>query len=496
LIPEKAQPMNRSVWLVATLSLCTFPWWVRAQLQAPWHNENHAGINGVLLNPAASTYFPLKWDFNVAEGSLFVENDLAYLERTNLLELYSSRHQLNFAFRGDTEKPPNPGDVIFDFSREEIKRISTVQMQILGPSLLLNLTDRHSVGLFTRARAAWSAWPIPAPFNYYPYDARPFFDTFEVNPFQTSFMSWSEWGMSYCYRFSGELTRTGIALSLKKLLGYEAGFFEVEEPFLFQKLPNDSIAGEVPQLRFGFTRAAIDSFPDIVLTKNGGGMGIDLGVVIVVNPSDDRDSKPYDYRLGVSIFDLGGIRFRKNAALHRMAATTRIALGGDDFQGLDRLEDYDTLIRTFSRITLGTPGATYQGAAFTMHLPTAISLQADYCFHKNLFVNATLVQEVPIFRVAPYRGSYFALTPRMEHRWFAASLPIVLYRWRDVRIGASIRLGYLVLGTENLGSFLGNGGLTGTDFYAALKINPFPLSVAGYDIKFKRKRGKVKCYEF
>jgi len=62
-----------------------------------------------------------------------------------------------------------------------------------------------------------------------------------------------------------------------------------------------------------------------------------------------------------------------------------------------------------------------------------------------------------------------------------------------LQIGAAVRLAFLTLGSENLGSFLGRKSLTGTDFYAAIKINPFRLGWKGGG---GRKGKEVKCYQF
>ena len=64
----------------------------------------------------------------------------------------------------------------------------------------------------------------------------------------------------------------------------------------------------------------------------------------------------------------------------------------------------------------------------------------------------------------------------------------------------TFKLGFLYLGTDNLGSLVGNTDLTGTDFYAALKVNPFNLGLGkkdkGFGQKRRSNRGSVKCYDF
>jgi hypothetical protein len=96
-----------------------------------------------------------------------------------------------------------------------------------------------------------------------------------------------------------------------------------------------------------------------------------------------------------------------------------------------------------------------------------------------------------------------AVVPRYEQRWFSFSLPIVLNDWRSLRMGVAARLGFLYLGTDNVGSFFKKEKLTGGDFYAGLKINAFSLGQRekrgyhrddGSTARGRQKRGKIKCY--
>lgn len=76
----------------------------------------------------------------------------------------------------------------------------------------------------------------------------------------------------------------------------------------------------------------------------------------------------------------------------------------------------------------------------------------------------------------------------------------MLHNWQDLRVGLSLKLGFLYLGTDNLESPLGQSKLTGTDYYLALKVNPFTLNVGNGTKRGKKplrgKRGAIKCYDF
>jgi hypothetical protein len=80
-----------------------------------------------------------------------------------------------------------------------------------------------------------------------------------------------------------------------------------------------------------------------------------------------------------------------------------------------------------------------------------------------------------------------------------AYLPLSLYRWQRLRLGAAIRLAFLTIGTDNLVPWMSRGNLSEAGFYAALKISPWPKNWFNGD---KARGGKQKsgrgmdCYDF
>jgi len=101
---------------------------------------------------------------------------------------------------------------------------------------------------------------------------------------------------------------------------------------------------------------------------------------------------------------------------------------------------------------------------------------------------------MPIGSISVERGNLLAVTPRYESRWVSGFLPVSVYNWQHFQIGAAVRLAFLTFGTENIGSFFGRESLTGADFYAAIKINPFKSGWKNGG--GGRKSQSVKCYEF
>jgi hypothetical protein len=69
------------VWLfIATTSLL-------AQEQIGLRTENLSGVNALSLNPASMVAFPLTWDLNLGSTGIFMENDLAFIRNSSLLNI-------------------------------------------------------------------------------------------------------------------------------------------------------------------------------------------------------------------------------------------------------------------------------------------------------------------------------------------------------------------------------------------------------------------------
>jgi hypothetical protein len=484
--------INALVWLasiVLTLQL-------QAQEQLGIQTSNFAGINGTILNPAAHSTTPFRWDINLVGGGLFIDNNYAFLRNTSIPYLLRNQDDINFVHGPDIddERQMLDNEIVLDYFTDGRERFIQFNSQLMGPSFYVKIGENHAVGAYTRGRAEMSGKGIANGFSYYDYFDRPFYENFPVDDFQGTFMAWREIGINYMFQTPTNNGKIALGVTAKIVSPYEAAFFKSNNFAQVSKLPGDSLAASQVNLEYGFTTSNLD-LDNIEPGSNGNGIAFDLGVVYTIG---DEDS--YDWKLGASILDIGKANFTSNAQYHTAVLDTTTIIGSDSYNSVDELMDLEELVQTFSQEILGDSSASLQSRAFGIGLPTAFSLQIDRAFTENIFLNATLVQSIPVSDIAIRRANTLALTPRFENRWFGASLPVVLHNWQDLRMGLSVKLGFLYLGTDNLGSLVGQSNLTGTDFYAALKINPFNLGLSkgggGLKNKNRGRRGNVKCYDF
>ena len=460
--------------------------------------ENYAGVSSLALNPAGNLTNPLKWDVNLIGGGLFVENNYAFIQNTGLLDLLKTKGGTSFVLAGSLEgQAPSNAKLVDFFTNQPNRRNVTTSVFLAGPSAAFRIGERHSVGVFTHFRYHSAAQNVPYEFSYYDYSQRAFNDPFTVQPFEAALTAWSEIGLNYAFKMPSGDGDLGFGVNVRFLQAYEGAFVENLEPFSYNKLPGDTVQFDHPHGRFAYTFSNLQGNSP-ALQQNGGGMAFDLGVI----KTFDAEGDGYRLRLGASLLDLGYLHFDKNAAAHEINPDLIALLGVNDFKKFDAPEKTDEYVKVFSQQITGDSLASYQGDAFKIALPAAFSLQADYSLTPNLFINGTWVQRIPMPGVSSRRSDLLAVAPRFEHRWFSASAPLSIYNWNRVHAGFAARLAFLVIGTDNLPSIIGQRRFTGTDFYFALKINAFDLGhhLSGMGGGSGKRRyggkGKVKCYDF
>ena len=307
-------------------------------------------------------------------------------------------------------------------------------------------------------------------------------------------MSWSEIGVNYAYK--GE-TNNGffqIGANIKYLTGNEGFFAKSNEVFKTARLYGDSLKINLPSISYGFTNANFDNVKNgtYKLQNLGHGLGIDLGFSYLIENNDYDD---YELKLSASVLDIGSVKFTQNTEEHLLVfPNTRVL----DVRAFEKINSPETAPKLLSYQLNGDSLKTLVDNNFSIGLPTALCLQADYQFFPHAFANATLIQRVPYQTVGIRRGNLLAVSARYEHRWFSVCLPIQLYEYQRVRLGFAARLACLTFGTDYVGSFLRKGNFTGSDFYFAIKLNPLGLNLdtSHWFEGFGKRGKKVDCYKF
>ncbi len=458
-----------------------------AQEQIGLRLDKYSGVNSITLNPANSAHFALGWDLNLVGAGVFLEQNYLFASPTNIPDLLRNSDSVGFA--PDIEGLPTsiPPTILVDFYNDNKTRFLSSYQEILGPSILININKNHGIGIQTKLRAAVGGFNIDNDLSYYKYQDIELGNPLEIEPFAITGMVWQEYALNYSYAQDIGSSRVSFGGSLKLMKAYESFFLDVSKPIISTKIENDSIAINDFDVRMGFTTAS-QSQEAFANEFTGQGFGLDLGASFLIEP----DNGDYFARIGVAILDLGKVNFSTQSEKYRLQNTTPADLSAEDFNGVTTK---DEAFKALSSAIIGDSLAAKQPAGYSLWAPTALSVQGDIQFKKNLFVGGSWVQRIPFSPLSVKRNNSLSLYPRFETRWFSVGVPLVLYNWQDFRLGTSMRIGFLTFGSDNIGSFVGKSALTGMDFYFSLKANPFTLNFFGGG--GDRRKGKsVKCYKF
>lgn len=445
---------------------------------------NYAGVNSIQLNPSALHNSKQWLDIHLVSGDLFVQNNFLYLDKRE----FGFWNMFKTGFELPLHEEDYKSSEVRSFYRYDNKRFKDIymSMRLNGPGTMV-IWGKHAFALTTAARAMVSMHNVPydvANFiylglNYYPQQNINFQD---IRKFSITGMGWLEAGLSYSYlAYDQGMDRISAGISVRKLFGI-AGISLVSND-LDYLVYNDSTLGiKNMDATLAYALPIDDDSPDKAYQQkpflHGGGWAFDLGVTYtrLTSPSQkiygNRLCEPtyedYQYRLGVALIDFGWVRFRGHSQRYAIENQSALFenLTDSAFSGLSLNQLMDTISYQF----YGDPDAAYRGEKFNIWLPTALTIQFDYHYPGNFYVNASLIYGFPVGRNSLHTPTQLSVTPRYETRWFEANLPVSLIDWNLLRIGLSLRFYGLTIGTEKLGQFFRISNFTGMDLYFSLKI--------------------------
>jgi len=439
---------------------------------------NWAGVNSTQLNPSAMLNSHQFLDINLLGLDFFVQNNY----------LYQAKRDYSFAhfFQGGYKYPTHPEDygtdvrTFYNYSDKRLRN-AYINTRVNGPGAML-IWGKHAFALTTDFREVVSIHNAPyevANFAYLGLNYLPQqnFNYHDTKPFNMAEMAWAEIGLSYAYEgWSRGFNKISVGITVRRLMGYAGLYLKVSDADYF--VPNDStINAKNVNAEFGLAlplNYSDNSYQGSPLFKGGGFSG-DIGITYyrLTRPHEteyftrlcEQRYVDYLYRIGVSLIDVGAIRFNTNALKYS------IDNKGSYWDNVDHIpfQNIQHFLDTLSYQFYGTNKGAYRDNKFYIWLPSALSVQFDYHYYKQWFINASVIYGVNFSRNSLRRPAEVVITPRYETEWFEANLPLSLYDWYLPRIGLSFRIYNVTIGTEKLGYFFNVNDFTGMDFYIAFK---------------------------
>ncbi len=460
-------------------------------------NSNYAGVNCLPINPGDMVNSKLYLDINLVTADLFFENNYLYIHKEDykFLEFFKKNPDL-----------PSYGEdgILFDHYWDQKDKNFLISMRLTGPSVLIVDRD-NAIALSTSVRSATSIWKLPHDIANFAYEDLQYNPQHNIRfpdaDFLAASLTWSEIGLSYARVInSGFLNRFTIGATVKRLFGHAGVYLKAHTlDYLVDSTDGSGrLDADIYNLdaEIGFSvpldYAGNDiNYPDN-LTK-GKGYSIDLGFTYQKrewqNPAKKSRklcSQPYEdylYKIGVSLLDLGYIRFNENAEKHTFDDVSNYHW---DYINQFSPTSVNDMIRELNgRFYNGDSTRSLVANEFSFLLPTALSLQVDYHYKKDWYFNGTVVYPLLLGVAQIYRPPQLSVAVRYETRYLEFNLPVILYRFSNPRIGFSVRVWNVTIGSDNLGGFFSFSDFTGLDFYASLKLS----FTKGICFSFKRSYG-------
>ncbi|GAB3925385.1 DUF5723 family protein [Larkinella terrae] len=442
----------------------------------------YGGTQSLYLNPAFAVDSKYGFYLNIGAGNAHLDNNyVRYQAPFSLTSLVLKRVPDQYKFAD--------GSVLFrpDFLGEIANgkpKSGTAWTDLRGPSLQVRLGDQVALGLTTRLRAAAqfhnASESLLSVVRAGLEDSRLYNIPTKDNQFSVNTNTYAEIGLTLAAAIiQDDYQQLSIGATVKRLQGITAGF--LNNNGLSYRLLSDTAKAnnyymQVDQVNaeLGYTTYLQDRGRSVSLRQlfdgnnPGRGWGADIGFSYQLKTDDNPDD--YALRLGVAITDIGAIRYRDDRYVQRYSInTTNQQFTTKDFNDARGSEGIAEVIRDKLNLTEAA-----NKKQFTSGLPTALSLNADINMGSGFYLTGTFLQNLRAKDAISIRQpTLVAVTPRLEKSAFGVAVPLVVLN-NAFMAGASIRIGPVFLGTDNLFGMIGSNSNKlrprGADIYAGLAL--------------------------
>lgn len=455
---------------------------VRAQQNIGLASGNYAGISGAWLNPASIVDSRFKFDMTLFGYESYFSNNALLMSNKVLRDRLFSKSPYNTSHEQAVNALLSPLDNLPE--KVEGSIVSEIQAPF---SFMARTGDGSSIGLNIRNRTGITVEGLDrttAEMLYYNLQSPNLYGVVQDNSgFDFSYMNWMEVGFTYGrVLVSSDHHFLKAAVTLKALAGSASLYLSSDDLKLIQEGP-DTLSIYSPLVEYGRTeRGDFDTYQrrNLLNGVEDWSMGWDAGLVYELRGNiakgkyidlDNRvkerlDVNKYIVRVGLSLLDAGRFTYTRRALAQDYSAN----ITGWDISQVNAsdLDQWDT---AFAELVDYVPNGS---PTYTHRLPTAIAANIDVRLFGGFYLNAGTYQDATgLFKEASTTlrpTEWVAVTPRFENRWFGFYLPLSRSA-EQTRIGATMRIGPVYFGSNNLADQLANEQNTQADYHFGVRFS-------------------------
>ena len=441
---------------------------LRAQSYTGYLYNNYEGVAGVIANPANIAGTPYKLDVNIFSMS-------GYLG-TNAYDVRNSK-LFKFSFSGWRE-----GDQYKRVNNSNDKDLFT-NVDILGPSVMVAINPKHSVGLTTRFRflaneknLSNDVFQMFGPNKPNAIYGRPF----QQNNLRIDAHAFADIGLTYGgVVFDNESHRIKVGVTGKWVLGLGAGSIYANNVNV--NLQNSSHINALTGTAGIAYSTGIDrlikgdlngSLYDYIDAR---GFGLDLGVVYEWTSAATRAAAEegsewfnptrYKLRVSASMTDLGWLSYdvAPNSGTYMMNFVNQPT-------SILNLNDR-SLNEYISDLKAGGFIGQWGTEKLEPRLPTLIRANVDWQAWKRFYVNLDgAYNMIRDSKVGAHYLSGAAITPRYESRWFSVYSPISYNEQDEFGWGIGVNVGVFYVGSGAILSNMIKKDIGNMDFHVGMHV--------------------------
>lgn len=456
--------------------------------------SNYSGSGYMALNPAELVSSNHYFDFTLFSVTASVDNDFMFVYNKDLTPYLFDRL---IAHNFDNSWPKvRKGDKVFNYDFHNNSKnknlFEAIDINLFSCMFALNKKTALAFSINNRIYSNVTNIPSEIPMMMtYEFDSTFWNDNFSSNKkIRIANLDWSEIAIAYSRNiYERFLKKIDVGVTGKFLIGYAEAAATIDnvnfmifnsdslrinnsDAYLAYSLPFDySLPFEDYNNEYGSFNKLLNKIKE----NSGIGFAFDLGFVYTkkadtkISNARRRCMLPksnYQWKLGISLTDIGAITFNKNAVEHHFLINDKILSA----QNFDSISCFQDLTDTLSKMSYGTTDKSFVSNKVVIGLPTSLNLQFDYRLVKNFYVKLFWIQPFRLFKYSVTKVPKIAISPRYESDLIDFGIPVTLYNYSHANVGFFFRIACLTIGTENVGALCGFGKSHGTELYVSLKF--------------------------
>lgn len=495
-----------------TLILISITGFVGAQNYLGFQQSNYSGVMGTTVQPASFVDGRYKFDLNIASLNFNLTQNFGSFNATAMRDAQGNGG-FWWAKSFDSVQSniwPNPDStfidrfVIHNYNKDSKKAMglyNNVEIDLMN--FAFHLSPKIAIGFIAKARTITNIDnldPKLAVLAENGMDYQPLWNQkFNEKILNINHLAWTEYGFNYgqVIKDDGEHFLK-VGGTIKYLAGFTAAYFYTKN-FNYDIKNKDTSYSLTGDFNYGYSNN-IDKLTSPNAQLNGTnwqeyakksstfGMGIDLGVVYEwrENYKDykydmdgetniwARNKNKYKLRVGASLLDLGGMKFKKGGLSRNFSVNSNSEFDMTSFSGATSFLGFDQTIDSLINQPNDNSWTASQDTAnyFTMRTPSALSFQVDYHIWKGFYVNATsmlnLISKGKDTKVKV--PNQFSITPSFDVAGFGLYIPLSINTYSGFKAGIATRLGPLTLGITDFRLLLARGNIRGPEFFAGIRL--------------------------